>query len=86
MPHTRAALRATFVDVATDECRMMFAENAASVYGFDLAALRPIADRIGPTVAEIHEPLDAYPDGSYMGPLHPRAGTLTGYSGHVVAV
>ena len=43
--------------------------------------LRPIADRVGPTVAEIHEPLDAYPDGSllpiYMGPLHPPAGTLT---------
>ena len=90
IPHTRAALRATFADVAPDECRVMFAENAARVYGFDLAALRPIADRIGPTVAEIHEPLDAYPEGSllpiYMGPLHPGAGTLTGYSGHVVAV
>ena len=59
---------------------MMFAENAAERYGFDLAALRPIADRIGPTVAEVHEPLDAYPEGSllpiYMGPLRPRTGAL----------
>jgi hypothetical protein len=32
------------------------------VYGFDLAALRPAADRFGPTVAEIAEPLVELPE------------------------
>jgi hypothetical protein len=32
------------------------------VYGFDLDALRPAADRFGPTVAEIAEPLVQLPD------------------------
>jgi hypothetical protein len=31
------------------------------VYGFDLAALAPLVDRIGPSVAEVAEPLDLVP-------------------------
>jgi hypothetical protein len=35
----------------------MLAGNAARLYGFDLAALVPVARRIGPTVEEVHTPL-----------------------------
>jgi predicted TIM-barrel fold metal-dependent hydrolase len=90
MPFTTEALRATFAQVPVAECRAMFGENAARVYGFDLAALRPVADRIGPRVAEISQPLDAYPADSlfpvYLGPLHPQPGTFVGYTGSAVAV
>ena len=36
----------------------MVETNPATFYGFDLAALRPVADEIGPTVEEIATPLD----------------------------
>jgi hypothetical protein len=35
----------------------MIGGNAARLYGFDLAQLRPIADRIGPLKTEIDRPL-----------------------------
>jgi hypothetical protein len=35
----------------------MLADNAAAVYGFDLDALRPIANDIGPLVADVDVPL-----------------------------
>lgn len=66
-PYSREALRASFYDVPVEECRQMFGETAADVYGFDLEALRPIADRVGPTVAEIQEPLLEKPEGSHCG-------------------
>jgi len=37
--------------------RMLFAENAAALYGFDLDALRPMAEKYGPTPEQIDEPL-----------------------------
>ena len=39
----------------------MVGGNAAAVYGFDLDALAPLVNRIGPTVAEVDEPLAAVP-------------------------
>ena len=39
----------------------MVGGNATAVYGFDLKALAPLADRIGPTVAEVAEALAAVP-------------------------
>jgi len=41
------------------------------VYGFDLEKLRVVADRIGPTVAEIDEPLTEIPD--HQSPAFQRA-------------
>jgi predicted TIM-barrel fold metal-dependent hydrolase len=55
--HGLEALRATFYDVPEAECRGMFAGVAAEVYGFDLEALTPIAERIGPRVADVHAQL-----------------------------
>jgi hypothetical protein len=55
------AVRATMFDVPVEECRTMLAGVAAQVYGFDLAALTPVARRIGPVVSEVHTALDVVP-------------------------
>ena len=39
-----------------------FIAGFAAVYGFDLAALRPYADRCGPTVAELAVPYEGVPE------------------------
>jgi hypothetical protein len=36
----------------------MVETTPAQVYGFDLAQLTPIGDRVGPTVAAVQQPLD----------------------------
>jgi predicted TIM-barrel fold metal-dependent hydrolase len=48
-PNTVARLRSDFHDVPVDDARKLLGETAARVYGFDVHALRPLADRIGPT-------------------------------------
>ena len=42
----------------------MVGANGARVYGFDLEALAPLADRIGPTVEQVATPLEAVPAGA----------------------
>lgn len=59
--HLTDALRATMFDVPESECRQMLGGVAAEVYNFDLEALTPIAQRVGPVVAEVHCPLDTRP-------------------------
>jgi len=56
-PYTTEALRYSLADATEAEMRMMLAENAALVYGFDLDVLTPIGDRIGPLVTEVAQPL-----------------------------
>ena len=58
-PYTKEALRYTFAGVDVDEVRLMLGTNAARAYGFDLDALSPLSDQIGPLVAEVAEPLGA---------------------------
>jgi predicted TIM-barrel fold metal-dependent hydrolase len=48
-PNTVPRLRSDFADVPVGDTRLMLGETAARCYGFDVDALRPIADRIGPT-------------------------------------
>jgi len=48
-PHTNERLRDDFSDVPVEDTRQLLGETAARCYGFDVTALRPIADRIGPT-------------------------------------
>ena len=67
-PFTREALRATFSDIPEAEVRAILGTNAAALYGFDLAALQPLVDRIGPTVDEVALPLDAVPEGAIKCP------------------
>jgi len=56
-PHTRSVLRHVFHDVEPDEVALMLGLNASRAYGFDLAQLQPIADRIGPTVLDLSHDL-----------------------------
>ena len=57
-PFSRQHLRLAFAGVPEDEVRLMVGRNAADVYGFDWPLLDTLADRHGPTVAEVAEPLD----------------------------
>lgn len=64
-PDTRASLRWTFgCDVPSQELRQMLGRNAARCYGIDLGGLQPLADRIGPTEAELRAPQDGPPEPS----------------------
>jgi len=56
-PFSREAMRVAFAGVPHDEVAMMLGGNAAALYGFDLEALRPLADQVGPLVSEIDHPL-----------------------------
>lgn len=58
-PHSREAIRHTFHDVPEVEVRQMLGTNAAALYGFDLEALAPLVERIGPTPEEVSNPLSA---------------------------
>lgn len=57
-PRTREFLARTFCDVPRDETAAMLGGNAAEVYGFDVAALQPLVDRIGPTPEELGQTED----------------------------
>ena len=52
-PHTAERLRRDFASVPVDDCEQLFGATAARVYGFDVAALRQLADRIGPTPTDL---------------------------------
>jgi predicted TIM-barrel fold metal-dependent hydrolase len=56
-PFTLEVLRTTLCDLPPDDIKAIAAARAASVYGFDLEKLQGVADRIGPTLAEIKTPL-----------------------------
>ena len=63
-PYSEQSLRNTFHDVPENEARMMLSETAARIYDFDLAALQPIADRVGLTPEQLATPPDALPTDS----------------------
>ncbi|HEY4332774.1 MAG TPA: amidohydrolase family protein [Ilumatobacteraceae bacterium] len=52
-PYTKRILGEAFHDIPVDETRQILGLNAAEFYGFDVDALRPIADEIGPTPDEL---------------------------------
>jgi predicted TIM-barrel fold metal-dependent hydrolase len=56
-PYTTEALRAAFATCPPEETQLMVETTPAAVYGFDLAALRAIGARVGPTVATVQQPL-----------------------------
>ncbi len=60
-PYSKESLRRSFAGWEAANLRKVLSENAAAVYGFDLAPLAPLADQFGPTVDEIAPPLDAVP-------------------------
>ncbi len=52
-PFTREKMCETFQGLPEDDVRDMLGRNAARVYGFDLAQLGKVAEKVGPTLAEI---------------------------------
>jgi hypothetical protein len=52
-PNTAAKLQSDFCGIPVEETRQLLGGTAAKVYGFDLDALRPVADRIGPTPQDL---------------------------------
>ena len=65
-PNTREWLRKTFHDIPIDETRRMVGLAAAEVFGFDLAALRQHADKIGPTPADFGQVTAEDPTGQRL--------------------
>jgi predicted TIM-barrel fold metal-dependent hydrolase len=64
-PNTREGLRRAFAGRAEDrDLRLLLGGTAAHVYGFDLTALAPYAEAVGPTLAELATPYDAIPEGN----------------------
>ena len=63
-PYNLESLQLTFADIPEKERRMILAENAANLYGFDLEALAPLAQKFGPTAEQIAQPLDTIPEDS----------------------
>jgi len=57
-PYNIESLRLTFQDVPEHERRMILGENAAKLYGFDMDALRPLAEKHGPTPEMLDSGLD----------------------------
>ncbi len=60
-PHSRENMRFAFSDVPEHEVRMMLGENAAALYGFDLAALRDAARTTDITPELVRRPLEEIP-------------------------
>jgi predicted TIM-barrel fold metal-dependent hydrolase len=65
-PFTRESMRFTFAGLPEKPVRAMLGENALSVFGLDAAKVRAVANRIGPTLDEVDEPLDEPPAGSHL--------------------
>ena len=61
-PFSRENMRLAFEGVEEREIRMMLGENAAALYGFDLDALRPTAERLAVTPEVVSTPLVEIPD------------------------
>jgi predicted TIM-barrel fold metal-dependent hydrolase len=61
-PHSRENMRLAFEGVDPKEVRMILGENAAKLYGFDLEALRPLAEKIGITPELVATHLDEIPE------------------------
>jgi predicted TIM-barrel fold metal-dependent hydrolase len=61
-PFTTLSLRQIFHDWPEADLRRVLAGNAAAMYGFDLEALAGPASRLGPTVAEVSQPLAELPE------------------------
>jgi predicted TIM-barrel fold metal-dependent hydrolase len=56
-PHSKLAIQWAMHSLSEASCRKILAGNAGHVYGFDLEALRPVAEEIGPLVADVHQEL-----------------------------
>jgi predicted TIM-barrel fold metal-dependent hydrolase len=60
-PYTREHLRQLFHSWQPGELQQVLGRSAAALYEFDLEKLAPLADKVGPTVRELAEPLHELP-------------------------
>jgi predicted TIM-barrel fold metal-dependent hydrolase len=60
-PYSRQAISLTFSDVPPAEVADMLGLTAAKVFNFDVDQLQRLADRVGPTVAEVQTPPSSIP-------------------------
>ena len=58
-PYSKLALRGTMAGYPTDDIRKLLGTNAAELYNADLDLLQVEANRVGPSVDEVNEPLRA---------------------------
>jgi len=63
-PYSRELLRRAFSDWSSADLDQILTTTAAGLYGFDVSTLEARAAEVGPTVAELAEPLDGVPDGA----------------------
>jgi predicted TIM-barrel fold metal-dependent hydrolase len=56
-PYTRESYRHVFAGLPPEDVALILGLNAADAFGFDVAVLREVAGRIGPTAAEVAVPL-----------------------------
>jgi hypothetical protein len=61
-PFSRECIRQVFHDWSVEDMDKILTTNAAKLYGFDVPALAPLAEKFGPTVDELSTPLAAIPD------------------------
>ena len=69
-PYSRESFRTSLAGLPEADIRKILGENAARVYGFDLAALESAAKAFGPTFQEISAPLpfeERPSDSDYIG-------------------
>jgi predicted TIM-barrel fold metal-dependent hydrolase len=59
---TLDSIRFAFAGVEENAMRLVLGENAVQVFGLDQDALGPVVDRIGPTIAELSDPLREFPE------------------------
>ena len=52
-PRTRKSLARCFDGIPPADVWAILIENPANIYGFDIEALQPVADEIGPTMGEL---------------------------------
>jgi predicted TIM-barrel fold metal-dependent hydrolase len=64
-PFSTEAIRRTFGGIDRAETQALLGGTAASVYGFPMSVLEPIAARCGPLVDEVAAGLDAIPAGAH---------------------
>jgi predicted TIM-barrel fold metal-dependent hydrolase len=58
-PNSQLVLRHLFAGVPESELRCILGENPARCFGFDLEKLQKVADRVGPTCADLQKPVAA---------------------------
>ena len=54
-PHTRESMAHTFCDIEPKDVAQLLGDVAIDVYHLDRAELQDVADRIGPSVADLSE-------------------------------